>query len=73
MILSDLLLYSGAFMMGAVFIFFRKPGVSLVKGGPIWKAKDSYTPFGVKLFYVSIVVGGTGIYLTYFSPTGGIS
>ncbi|TCK02589.1 hypothetical protein CLV83_4285 [Marinobacterium mangrovicola] len=73
MSLSDLLLYSAAFMMGAVFIFFRKPGVSLVKGGPIWKAKDRYTPLGVKLFCVSIVVGGAGIYLTYFIPTGSIS
>ena len=65
--ISEMLLYSGCAMMGVVFVFLRKPGVSLFKGGPIWKAKEFYTPVGVKLFYISIAVGGTGIFLTYFT------
>jgi hypothetical protein len=62
--MSELLLYSGAVLMTVVFVFFRKSGISFWKAGPICKAKESYTPLGVILFYVSIAIGVAGIYLT---------
>lgn len=68
--ISEMLLYGGVILMGVVFIFFRKPGVSLAKSGPIWNAKECYTPLGVKLFYLSASMGIVGIYFIYFRPVG---
>ena len=72
MVLSEVLLYSGFVMMGIVFLFFRKPGVTLLEAGSIWKANNYYKPVGVKLYYISILVGGAGIYLTYFTNYSGV-
>lgn len=67
MTIGEILLYSGFLMMGSVFLFLRKPGVSLLEAGSIWKASNYYKPFGVKLYYFSILVGGAGVFLVYFT------
>ena len=70
MSLGELLLYSGFVILGVVFLFLRKPGVTLAQVGPIWKAKEFYKPLGVKLYYAGILIGGMGIFLTFFTGYG---